>query len=966
MRRPEDLFGANRRQKRRRLGIGAIVALVLFLASIFRGSAVFYTDWLWFQSVDLPSIFTEVLLTKVGLGAAGFLLFFGLVWLNLYIVDRFAPQTVSSAPEDEMARRYQEFVRPRAGRVRTVAAVVLGFFAGAGFYVNWQDFILFRNGGDFGINDPQFGMDVGFFMFQLPFITTVLSWVFYALVLTVIVSLIAHFLQGAIRPQAPANRITTAVKTHASVLLGVLAIVRAVQYYFDRYLLNFSDRGVTKGANYTDVNFALPAYFFLIAISLTAAAVLFAASRRRGWSLPAVTVSLWLVVSILIVNVIPLGVQQFSVVPAESAREAPYIERNIEATRAALDLDRIEMHDFEYTEDLDGENLENNAQTVRNVRLWDPTYLKPSYTRLQENRSFFQFDDIDIDRYVLDGELTQVELAVRELNIDGLPQDRRSWVNQHLQYTHGYGAVMSTANAVTADGKPVFTLKDVPPNGIPAVETPQVYFGERTSPYSIVGTDQVEVDYVSAEGRDETSSYEGEGGVELSNIVKRAAFAARVGDINPLISELVTSDSKAMYLTNIRERANKVAPFLKLDNDPYPVIMDGRIKWIHDAYTTSANYPSGENADVSLIEADSGLSNQQFNYLRSSVKIVTDAYDGEMTFYNVDDEDPVIAAWSKAFPDLFTPGDEVPDEMREHFRYPEDMFRVQATMFGRYHLDNSGDFYSQSDRWNIAQKPQTGTAVSTTSEAPVTTVPGPPIEASTAPAGETRIEPYFLLMRLPGEDEMSFLMFQPYVPFSRNDERRELSAFLTAKSDPQAFGQMDAYVMPRDQQVDGPALVDGRIQQDPEIAQQVTLLSQGGARVDYGNMLIIPIDNGLMYVRPLYVTARGTQVPEFAKAIVVQGDQIAMEDTLQESLAEVFGSAPETLEEDPGAQDSPQPDGEVVPDGVDASNPEVQQRLDEANDAFSAADAALREGDLARYQSEIARGIELVREAREL
>jgi uncharacterized protein len=552
-------------------------------------------------------------------------------------------------------------------------------------------------------------------------------------------------------------------------------------------------------------------------------------------------------------------------------------------------------------------------------------------------------------------------LALRELNLSQLPAERRSWVNEHLQFTHGYGAVVSPANAVTTDGKPDFTLKDIPLSGVPNINTPQVYFGENQAVdhYSIVGTGQQEIDYVSNDGKDQTSTYKGIGGVPLSNPIKKAAFAARVGDLNPLISSLVTSKSKAMYLTNVRERASKVAPFLKLDNDPYPVVIDGRIKWIQDAYTTTDKYPYAQKADTSLIQEGTGLRNASFNYVRNSVKIVTDAYDGSMNFYIVDNTDPIVKAWSKTFPKLFTPSSQVPADLKSHFRYPEDLYKVQSQMFGQYHMTDPALFYGGSDRWNIAQNPPTtpsaGSGAQTTVDA----------QGRTVAVSEQRIPPYYLLMKLPGEENEEFLTFQPYVPYSQGDKRKELSAFLTVKSDPNSYGQMDAFVMPRDQQIDGPMLVDARINQEPTISQQITLLSRAGSQVRFGDMLIIPMADSLLYIRPLYVVAQQTQVPEFKAAIVVQGNKIAMENTLQGALSKVFGSSPQTLEQNkstaPVVTDQSQTGQTTTPTTTPSGD--AQSLLTQANDQFTQADTALRSGDLAAYQDHIKKGIDLVRQA---
>ena len=958
----------NGRARRLQIIVGIVIAVIIVAALAFRSIAVFYTDLLWFESVNLKPVWSGLLFTKFGLGALGAAVFALIIYVNLYVVDRASPTIVSFTQEDELARQFRRVTAKRKGLWRLLAAIVLGILVGAGFSAHWSEWMLFINGGSFGVKDPQFGKDVGFFVFKLPFLILVAQWLFIAFAFALIVSLVSHYLNGAIRPQLPRNRVTSAVKGHITVLFGFLALTRAAQYWLERYDLSYSRRGPEiVGANYTDVNILMPALVLLTLISIVVAIVLFVGARTRSWTWPIATVGSWLVVSLLAGSAIPAAVQRFSVQPAESQKEKPYIQRNVDATRAALNLSNVEVKDFNYSDDLTATQLQDNEQTVRNVRLWDTELVKPSYRRLQESRSYFQFSDIDIDRYELAGQTTQMMLSVRELKASGLPQERRSWVNQHLAFTHGYGAVASPANAVTSNGEPSFTVKDLPPVGSPEITTPQVYFGEDTNSYSIVNTKQGEVDYTAADGRDQTSSYKGTGGVALSNIFKKAAFAARVGAVDPLISDLVTPQSRALYLTNIRERMTKAAPFLQYDNDPYAVLVGGRIKWVQDAYTTTNFYPYGQTADTSLVApGTNNLTSKRFNYVRNSVKVVTDAYNGDMTYYVVDQQDPIIKAWAKAFPDLLTAA-ALPDELRDHVRYPEDLFRTQSTMFGSYHLTQADDFYSKSDRWNIAQRPGTDVGSATTTAAPIVTA-APNVSGASA---EKRIEPSYLLMKLPGEQKESFLMLQPFVPYSQNDSRKELSAFMVAKSDPGEYGKMQAYVMPRGQQIDGPALVEARIQSDPNISQYITLLSRAGSKVALGDMLVIPIDNSLLYVRPLYVQAESTQVPEFKKAIVVQGDNIAMEDTLQASLAKIFGAAPATLEDglttSGGTAGTP---STTIPGAATPStppvtvSPEAAGLLDQANAKFAAADQALRSGDLAAYQTNVQEGIALVKQAR--
>ncbi len=951
----------------------AVIPLLILLGALFAGLATVYTDLLWFRSVGFSQVWRDVVLSRFGLGllsVAGFTL---IMWINLLIADKRAPTIVSFAPQDELVRQWRRQTANHKGKLRFLVALSLAVLGGVGFSAYWQEWMLFLHGGNFNKTDPQFGKDIGFFVFKLPMLMLIARWLLVALVFAVAVTVLWHFLNGAIRLHLKRDRIGNAVMIHVSVLFALIALVRAAQYWLRRYELSFSDRGPgVVGANYTDVQYLLPGLGLLAIVSIIAAVAFLVGARTKSIKWPATTVVLSTLLSLLVAVLIPAGVQRFVVQPAESEKERPYIQRNVDATRDALDLNTISVRDFNYTKDLTAQQLKDNSATIRNVRLWDTDLVNPSFRRLQESRSYFQFNDIDIDRYQMNNQLTQMMVSVRDINPNKLPQGRTSWVNQHLAFTHGYGAVAAPANAVTSNGEPDFSLKDLPPTGSPEIKVPQVYFGEETPSYSIVNTKQGEVDFTAADGRDQVSKYQGNGGVKLDNVFKRAAFASRVGAIEPLISDLVTSDSRAMYLTNIRERVIKAAPFLKFDNDPYAVVVDGRIKWVQDAYTTSRWYPYGETADTSLVANNSAsLSSENFNYVRNSVKVVTDAYDGNMTFYTIDHSDPVVSAWEKSFPKLFT-RDEMPAELKAHVRYPEDLFRTQTTMFGSYHLTDANGFYSKSDRWNIAQRPGTNFGGN---DANTTVVQSQP-NVSGAGA-ERRIEPSYLLMKLPGEDKERFLMIQPFVPYSPDDSRKELSAFMVAKSDADQYGDMEAFVMPRGQQIDGPALVEARIQADPNISQYITLLSRAGSTVALGDMLIIPVNNSLMYVRPLYVQAQQTKVPEFKKAIVVQGDKIAMEDTLQGALSKMFGSAPETLEQksaEPGAGGGTTPpagEGGTPPAAGGAGGTggaqlsgDAQALLDRANTEFQAADQALRNGNLAEYQAKVQSGIDLVRQAR--
>jgi len=929
-----------------RVGLIAVVGVLFLLLTSLRGLAVFWTDFLWFQEVKFESVWRGVLGAKVFLFFVFTGAFFAMVWTNLVIADRLAPKGPNRL--DEVVARYRDVVGSRAGMIRLGVALVLALMVGGGAASQWQNWLLFRNGVEFGTADAHFDRDVGFYVFQLPFISFLVNWLFLALLTTALVTLAAHYLNGGIRVQGIAPRVSSALKAHLSVLLGVMAVVKAVGYYFQRFELNFSTRGVVNGATYTDVNAQLPAINLLLFISLAAAVLFLVNIRRQGWVLPVLAVGLWAFISLVVGTLYPAFVQKFRVEPNEPQREQRYIERNIAATREAMGISGIKLTDFSYKENLDAAAIAANQETVDNLRVWDPQFVRQTYQRLQEFRGYYRFNDLDVDRYDVAGRPTPVLISARELDTGELPT--QSWVNRHLQYTHGFGSIISPANTATADGKPNFLVSDVPPTGEPEITQPRIYYGEATNEYAVVRTEQPEIDFVRTQGGgDETTTYNGTGGVELSSYFRRAALALRFGEVNFLTSGLLTPDSRAIYRRNILERVHAAAPFLRYDSDPYPVIHQGRTVWIQDAYTVTDRYPMAQRASGDRLPQHSGL-HTEFNYVRNSVKIVTDAYTGDMTFYVVDPDDPIIQSYSKIFPDMFTPGEEVDDELRRHFRYPEDLFKVQTSAIGRYHITDPLEFYNAGDAWNVAQDPGSGSPEFTSTSLP--TGPGGVGTGPVAPAAlEARMDPTYLLMRLPGEERASFLIMQPMVPSSGTDRQRNLSAFVVAKSDPTDYGELEAFVMPTGELIDGPSLADARANAEPSIAQEISLLDQRGSRVLLGNMLLIPVGESILYMRPVYVTSQRTQLPELQRIIVVYGGKAVMRPTLSGALAALFGGAPA-----PGTEpDSP---------GGAAVDEDVAALLARAEQLFVDADAALRAGDLATYQAKIREAADLVRQAR--
>ena len=948
----------------RRIVLIALAAVLVVLLVSLRGIAGFYTDYLWFQQLGYTEVWRGLLLAKALPTAVFTVVFFLLILGNLIIADRLQPRFRPAGPEEELVERYRQFIGPYAGRVRLAVAAFLAVVAASGLTSQWNDWLLFRNRVDFGGNgDPQFGADIGFYVFTLPFLRFVFEWTFAALVIVLLVTAVAHYLNGGIRVQGPLQRVTPQVKAHLSVLLGTMALLKAFGYWLQRFELNFSSRGAVDGASYTDVRAQLPALNMLIVISIAAAVLFFVNRWLRGWVLPVIAVGLWSFVSVVIGSIYPTVVQKVSVEPNELQKESKFIDRNIAATRAAFGLDKVVVKDFGYEEGLDAAAIQANQRVIDDIRLWDPDVAQATFTQQQQVRPQYTFTDVDIDRYQIDEETRQVILSAREITLDRLPS--QTWQNRHLVYTHGYGMVAAQSNEATPTGSPEFLVKDIPPVSRELdVKQPAIYYGEKLPGYAFVKTTQKEFDY-PREPEDASTTYAGQGGVEVNNLLRRVAFFLRFGDPKVLISSQITSDSRALYLRDIRERVKKAAPFLKFDADPYPVLLDGRILWVIDAYTTSGRYPYSQTytPGSNRLDNSSGLQGQ-FNYVRNSVKATIDAYDGTVKFYVYDDPanpDPIIRAYRKAFPKLFTDRAAMPAGLVDHLRYPEDLFKVQSDHFADYHVTDAPTFYRNSRQWAVAQDPGSGrlTVNPTTPTTATPAVPGRP--PTTVPARRERMEPYYLLMRLPGQAKESFLILQPFVPVGAGDqELPNLSAFMVAKSDPEEYGRLEAYTMPVGQVVQGPAQIDAIISATPEFSERRALLDRPdrGFELISGSLLLIPIEQSILYVRPLYTQSTGpTKIPEFKFIAAVYGNRAVIGETVQVALSKLFpelGPAP------------PPPSGEEVPaDGAPPPAPsgDVAGLLGQADTAYNEAQAALRAGKLADYQRAVDRMAELIRQA---
>jgi uncharacterized protein len=943
--------------------IVALVALFILLTSL-RGIAGFYTDYLWYDSLGQWGVRRGILAAQASLALIFVTAFFLLAWSNLYVAEMVAPPFRPTGPEDELLERYHDLVAGRMGRVRVVVAGLLALIAGSGASAEWNEWILFTNGGNFGTKDPQFGRDVGFYVFRLPFLSFVVDWLFASLLIVLIITAVAHYLNGGIRVQPPAPRVTSQVKAHLSVLLAALALVKTADYWLQRFELTVSTRGVVDGATYTDVNAQLPALSLLVLISLAAAALFVGNIFRRGWALPLVAVALWVFVAVAVGGIYPQFVQWAQVNPNTLARESEFIGYNIDATREALGVGDVEVQQFAPKTDPTEVDTAGAAATIRNIRLWDPSndISGQAFQQLQRIRAYYNIGDIDVDRYTIDGEPTQVGLGARGLQPDKVPGN--SWENEHLAYTHGYGAAMATANG-SKGGEPQFIVRDIPVRtegeGL-SMKRPGIYFGEDLGGYAVVNTKRNEIDF-QAEDSSETTVYSGKDGVEAGSIFRRAAFALRFGDINPLISDYLTNDSKIIYRRDVIDRVEALAPFLDHDADPYPVLLNDRTVWVVDLYTTTSRYPYAQRADRTQLGEASGL-DHRFNYVRNSVKATVDAYDGTVKMYVVDEKDPIIHAYSKAFPDLFSDAKDMPDGLEAHLRYPEDLFRVQTSAWERYHLSDPEQFFNEDDGWRVARDPGRTTASNTTTQ--TTTAD----EASDASSGSDapRIPPYYQLLQLPGQSDAEFVLMRPFVPFSENDENQQLTAFMAARMDPGEYGKLVVYEMPTSNLPDGPRLVANTIRATQAVSTKETELGVRGAgsRVRYGNLLLIPIDDALLYVQPMYAESEDEgQIPRLVNVIAVFDDQVVIESTLQEALTSLFGKEVDT-QEDPNA---PPPSGEGEGDGGAVEGTVAEQAkalLDDAERLFAEAAAAYDDHDLGTYQERTEAAQQKVEEAADL
>jgi uncharacterized protein len=908
------------------------LAITLTILAVITGALValsgFYVDWLWFESVGFTGVWSTVLTTKIALFVIAGLLTSLVISLNVYLAFRRRPFYVPISVEADNLERYRATIDPIRKLVFAGIVLVLFYFGGTSASNLWGSWLLFRNSTEFGVQDPQFGLDISFFAFRLPFFQTLIGWGISTLILATLASAAVHYLYGGIRPQVPQERTTVAARVQLSVLLGLIVLLKAVAYWFDRYALALKESRLITGLTYTDVNATLPAKSILAAIAVICSLLFFANIVRKSWLLPAAGTALMVAASVLIAGVYPGAIQQFQVKPSESSKEAPYIQRNIDATRDAYGIAGVEMKDYQATVSTNSGQLANDAATIANIRLMDPNVLSATFRQLQQIKPYYSFaDSLDIDRYTVNGVQRDAIVAVRELNIEGNPS--RNWINDHLVYTHGFGFVSAFGNTVDSDGKPNFLVGDLPPTTGLGEFQPRIYFGENVPNYSIIGgpkTDTpVEFDYpddASANGQ-RNYTYTGEGGVPMGGLFKKLLFAIQYQEQRIVLSSLINSESKILYNRSPRERVAKVAPWLALDGDPYPAVVDGKIKWIIDGYTTSSGYPYSQTTSLAAATTDAITTNsatlipqnsQNINYIRNSVKATVDAYDGTVILYQWDEKDPVLKTWMKAFPNTVTPKSKMSKELLEHIRYPEDMFRVQRDVLSSYHVQTAGAFYGGQDFWRVPRDPSTFGA-----------------NAGSQP-------PYYMTLEMPGSDKPTFALTTPFVP---RGGRENLSAFAVVDSNNGPnYGKITVLQLPRSTNIAGPSQVASNFEAKPEVANSLSLLRQGGADVVLGSLLTLPVGGGLLYVQPVYVraTANSAAYPLLQKVLVSFGDVIGFDNSLKGALDQVFGG-------NSGTSSS----GTPVTSTTDNASDDLKSALQNARQALADGNAALAKGDFAAY-----------------
>lgn len=885
---------------------GAIIVFFLVFGTILM---TYYTDFLWFKELGYSAVFVKVLFTKLIVGLIFGVVFFAIFYANVLLTRRLAPKFRASYLTGVIQLK-GVVLEQYMNRILLAVAAVLSFIAASSASAVWERFLLFLNASPFGTVDPIFGNDISFYVFKLPFWQFLWGFLFVALIISAFFAMAVHVLDGGIRLIPGEQKFADHVKAHISIMAAILSVMLAVGFRLLQYGLLYSNRGVAFGASYTDVHAELPVFYIMMIVSLITAVLFLVNIRVKGWKLPLAGLAILAVSLIVFAGLYPAFVQQYRVSPNEIAMEKPFIKRNIEFTRQAYGLENVKSRSYSADVPMTAQLLEENKATVQNIRLWDWRPLTKTFNQLQAIRLYYDFADVDIDRYTVNGDYTQMTLAAREMNIDQLPDTAKTWVNQHMVYTHGYGIVMNQVNKVTNEGLPEFVVKDIPPSSKALkIDGPEIYYGEKTNDYVLVNTNTNEFDYPKGD-KNQYTKYKGTGGVPVGSLLNKLMYAWRFASMKLLLSSTLTADSKVLYDRNITTRTDTLAPFLYYDKDPYIVVAPddkgkNRLFWIYDAYTISDMYPYS-----TPYSADG-----RYNYIRNSVKVVVDAYNGTTDFYIVDKKDPVIKTYAKIFPTLFKTG-EMPAALKKHWRYPESLFNVQAYMYATYHMLDPQVFYNKEDMWQVAKETFAG--------------------------GAQQMDPYYMIMRLPEDKKEDFMLITPFTPANKNN----MVAWLSANCDSPTYGELVVYKFSKDKLVFGPMQIEARINQDPSISQFLTLVSQRGSTVSKGPLLVIPLAGSLLYVQPLYIQAEQGELPELKRVFISYGDKVVMEASLPEALTKLFGLAAETQVESQTA-------GAAGTTATAITSPQAKALIAEALDHYNRAIEAQKAGDWATYGSEI-------------
>ncbi|PKQ27844.1 MAG: UPF0182 family protein [Candidatus Anoxymicrobium japonicum] len=882
---------------RGRITLLALVFLLLFIVLVIEPLSKFYTDALWYNHVGFQNLFYKTLVAKILSVVAFSLAFFVLLYGNIFLARKISPEQkfeLAGSPLEEIIEKAKGAWKKLVSVGLVIFSGVAALIAGSGWGGKWDIILKWLNPSAFNKTDPVFGKDIGYYVFSYPFHRALADWLIGAFMFVLVVTAIIYVFEGGIRLKGGWDMFSSHVLAHLSVLMAAVFVVKAYSYRLNMYELLFSKGGVVYGVGYADARALIPALWVMLALALGAAVVLLVNVRARSWLLPVIVVGSLIVVALLGGTIYPAIVQSWRVKPAESSREKPYLKRHIDATRDAYKINNVQTKDYPAEYNLNDTVIQKNRATIQNIRLWDPRPILNTFGQMQSIRQYYKFNDVDVDRYTVNNDYRQTMISAREMVQEQLPESARTWVNDTLVYTHGYGAVMSPSNDVTSEGNPDFIIKDIPPAGPTNIQikTPQIYFGELSNDYVVTNTTEREFDRPQGD-KEVRAVYKGTGGIKVKSFWRKLLYSIRFRDVNLILSGQVRGKSQIMYYRSISNRISKCAPFLKVDGDPYLVVTDaGKLVWVVDCYTTTDKYPYSEPT--------AGMG----NYVRNSVKAVIDAYEGDVSLYVIDSSDPVVETYQKIFPQIFKPFDAMPPDIKKHLRYPEDLFLAQANVLQTFHMVSPNQFYNREDQWDFPQEQYNNQ--------------------------RQMMQPYYIILKLPGESSEEMVLLIPFAPHNKQN----MISWLGARMDNGHYGELVNFIFPSGKLIYGPEQVEGRIEQDPEISKQLSLWRQAGSEVIRGNLLVIPIEGSLLYVEPLYLQATQIKIPQVKRVIVVYNQNVIMEDSLDKAVLRAFGAAP------PPSTTSKTP---VTP------SPAMQSLATQALDLYNKAVDAQKSGDWAGY-----------------